>query len=126
MSELLTKLKLEKQNEFLLITLPKLLLLDLLQELLVIFVPSFIHTLLVSAHLLGIHNAISMLNSRVKMLSTYLEAVKSGLLKFSIDLFFQGKLPKEQGTLRKIASLCHQLPITDTQDFSTDFVTVNW
>jgi len=63
-----------------------------------------------SNHLNGIHNAISMLNLRVKILTKFLEEVKSG------------KIPPDQGLLRHISSLTTQLPATNTQQFKQDFV----
>jgi len=63
-----------------------------------------------TAHLLGVHNAISMLNVRVKLLLRYLESVKSG------------SIPADHGTLRRVASLCNQLPATDTPQFKQDFI----
>jgi len=65
---------------------------------------------LLAAHLLGVHNAIYMLSVRIKLLTQYLEAVKSG------------KAPKDHGVLRKIGALCNQLPAIDTQPFRKDFV----
>jgi len=63
-----------------------------------------------SIHLNGIHNAISMLNVRVKILAKFLEEVKSG------------KIPNDHGLLRRISSLTSQLPATNTQQFKQDFV----
>jgi len=63
-----------------------------------------------TAHLLGVHNAIQMLSMRIKTLLTYLEAAKSG------------KAPKDYGLMRKIASLCNQLPAIDTDTFKGDFL----
>jgi COP9 signalosome complex subunit 6 len=65
---------------------------------------------LLTAHLMGIHNAISMLHSRIIILTKILEAIKNG------------KVPKDQGLLRKIATLCNQLPAIDTPTFSRDFI----
>jgi len=65
---------------------------------------------LLAAHLLGVHNAIHMLSMRIKILTQYLEAVKSG------------KVPKDHGLLRKVGALCNQLPAIDTQPFRKDFI----
>jgi len=65
---------------------------------------------LLTSHMMGIHNAIAMLHSRILILTKFLEAVKSG------------KIPKDQGLLRKIATLCNQLPAIDTPAFSRDFI----
>jgi len=65
---------------------------------------------LLSAHLLGVHNAVQMLAMRIKILLQFLEATKSG------------KVPRDHGLLRRIASLCNQLPAVDTQVFKQDFI----
>jgi len=65
---------------------------------------------LLTAHLMGIHNAISMLHTRIKVLINFLEATKNG------------KVPKDNAMLRKIAGLCHQLPAIDSPTFSRDFI----
>jgi len=63
-----------------------------------------------SIHLNGIHNAITMLNGRIKILARFLEEVKTG------------KTPYDHGLLRRISSLTSQLPATNTQSFKQDFV----
>jgi len=65
---------------------------------------------LLTAHMMGIHNAITMLHSRIMVLTKFLEAVKSG------------KVPKDHGLLRKTATLCNQLPAIDTPGFARDFI----
>jgi len=65
---------------------------------------------LLSAHMLGVYNAITMLSMRNKVLLSFLEATKNG------------KIPKDQGILRRIASLCNQLPAIDTEQFKHDFI----
>jgi len=65
---------------------------------------------MLSAHLLGVHNAISMLSMRIKILQTFLDATKNG------------KVPRDHSILRRIASLCHQLPTIDTEQFKNDFI----
>jgi len=67
-------------------------------------------TSLLSSHLTGVHNAIQMLSVRIKILLQFLEATKSG------------KAPRDHGLLRKVASLCHQLPAMDTESFKDDFL----
>jgi COP9 signalosome complex subunit 6 len=63
-----------------------------------------------SAHLIGIHGSLSMLNVRVKILLKFLEGVKTG------------KIPKDHGVLRAVTQLCNQLPQADTSDFRRDFI----
>jgi len=63
-----------------------------------------------AAHLLGVHNAIQMLSGRVKLLLQYLEATK------------KGSVAKDHGVLRRVASLCYQLPATDSNSFKGDFL----
>jgi len=65
---------------------------------------------MLAPHLLGVHNAIHMLSMRVKILLQYLESVKSG------------KAPRDPGLLRRIASLCNQLPAIDSPTFRADFL----
>lgn len=64
-----------------------------------------------TSHLMGMHNAISMLNSRIKILLKFLEATK------------QGQIPKDHGVLRNLACLCNQLPAIDSKEFSQEFIT---
>jgi len=64
-----------------------------------------------TSHLMGIHNAIHMLNMRVKILIQFLEATKTG------------KIPKDHGLLRRISSLCASLPASDSAAFKSDFMT---
>jgi len=63
-----------------------------------------------TAYLMGVHNAISMLAVRIKILLQFLNAVKAG------------KIPKDHGLLRRVGSLCTQLPATDTSAFKRDFI----
>jgi len=51
-----------------------------------------------------------MLSMRIKILLQYLESAKSG------------KAPRDHGLMRRIASLCHQLPAIDTPGFKLDFL----
>lgn len=55
------------------------------------------------------HGAIKMLHSRVRLLLDYLKAVQSG------------DLPKDHKVLRKVSSLCHQLPVLDGTAFQKEF-----
>jgi len=63
-----------------------------------------------TAHLMGVHNSISMLAVRIKILLQFLNAVKAG------------KVPRDHGLLRRVGSLCNQLPATDTGAFKRDFI----
>lgn len=63
-----------------------------------------------TSHLMGLHNAVKMLNSRVKTLHTFLGAIE------------EGKIPINHGILRQTASLCNILPAIDTQVFKEDFM----
>ncbi len=65
-----------------------------------------------TSHLLGLHNAIKMLNARVKTLHQFLDATKTG------------KVPIDHGVLRQISSLCNLLPAVDTAGFQEDFIKV--
>jgi len=65
---------------------------------------------MLAPHLLGVHNAIHMLSMRIKILLQYLESAKSG------------KAPRDPGLLRRIASLCNQLPAIDNKTFKVDFL----
>jgi COP9 signalosome complex subunit 6 len=68
----------------------------------------------VAAHLIGLHNAIAMLNSRVKTLQKYLHVSQSGTL------------PRDHSLLRRVGELCHQLPAIDSPSFNTDFINVSF
>jgi len=62
-----------------------------------------------TSHFMGVHNAITMLNTRVNIILKYLEAVKAG------------KSPLDHSLLRRISCLCNQLPITMAAEFKKDF-----
>jgi len=64
-----------------------------------------------TAHLMGVHNAIKMLSMRIKIIVQFLQATKDG------------QVPKDHGLLRQIASLCNQLPAIDSNTFNQDFLT---
>jgi COP9 signalosome complex subunit 6 len=63
-----------------------------------------------TAHLVGLHNAIKMLNARVKNLHSFLGAINDG------------SIPVDHGILRQTASLCNLLPTVDTPAFQEDFL----
>jgi len=63
-----------------------------------------------SGHLMHTHNAISMLNMRIKILVNFLEATKGG------------KTPKDHALLRRISMLTSQLPAIDNDAFRHEFI----
>jgi len=63
-----------------------------------------------TAHLMGTHNAIKMLHTKIKILLKFLENTQSGELK------------PDHGLLRQIAGLCNLLPAIDTEAFKEDFL----
>jgi len=63
-----------------------------------------------SGHLMHTHNAISMLNMRIKILVNFLEAAKAG------------KIPKDHALLRRISMLTSQLPAIDNDAFRHEFI----
>ncbi|CAI8011402.1 COP9 signalosome complex subunit 6 [Geodia barretti] len=63
----------------------------------------------VSEQLSAQHGAVKMLHSRVRLLLDYLKAVQAG------------DLPKNHEILRKVSSLCHQLPVLDGTSFQKEF-----
>jgi len=52
-----------------------------------------------------------MLNSRIQIITQFLKETKGG------------KLPRDEGLLRTINSLCHLLPTIDADTFKEDFLT---
>jgi len=62
-----------------------------------------------TAHLMGIHNAIKMLHTKIKVLNQFLEATVKGDIK------------PDHGLLRQIAGLCNLLPAIDTAAFKEEF-----
>jgi len=62
-----------------------------------------------TAHLMGTHNAIKMLHTKIKILKKFLEATAAGEVK------------PDHGLLRQIAGLCNLLPAIDTEAFKEDF-----
>ncbi|XP_057544137.1 COP9 signalosome complex subunit 6a-like [Amaranthus tricolor] len=63
-----------------------------------------------AAHLTGIHSAIKMLNSRVKVLLQYLLAMQ------------KGEIPCEYSLLRQVSSLLRRLPAIESLKFQDDFL----
>jgi len=63
-----------------------------------------------TAHLLGMQNAVKMLNSKIKVLVQFLEAID------------RGQIPMDHGVLRQIAGLCNLLPAIDTATFKEEFI----
>lgn len=58
------------------------------------------------------HSAISLLNNRIHVIHEYVKAVK------------EGRLPKNNEILRDIQSLCHRLPVINSDGFLKEFYTV--
>lgn len=67
---------------------------------------------LVAEHLVAQHSAIKMLDSRVKLILKYVEAVE------------KGELEGNQEVLRAACSLSHRLPVLNSQKFKSDFYNV--
>jgi len=63
-----------------------------------------------NSHLRGMHNAVKMLNIRVKILTNYLQAVA------------EGKTPAEHALLRQVASLVNLLPAFDSSKFRQELL----
>ncbi|CAN4103839.1 unnamed protein product [Withania somnifera] len=63
-----------------------------------------------AAHLTGIHSAIKMLNSRIKVLHHYLLAMQ------------KGDIPCENSLLRQVSSLLRRLPAIESEKFKDDFL----
>ncbi|XP_021726325.1 COP9 signalosome complex subunit 6a-like [Chenopodium quinoa] len=63
-----------------------------------------------AAHLTGIHSAIKMLNSRVKVLLQYLSSMQ------------KGEIPCENSLLRQVSSLLRRLPAIESVKFQDDFL----
>ncbi|KAK8506485.1 hypothetical protein V6N13_016322 [Hibiscus sabdariffa] len=64
-----------------------------------------------AAQLTGIHSAIKMLNSRIRVLHQYLVGMQ------------KGDLPCENALLRQVSSLLRRLPATESEKFQDDFLT---
>jgi COP9 signalosome complex subunit 6 len=65
---------------------------------------------LLTTQLTGVLKAINMLSSRIKILKQFLELVKAG------------KIAPDQSILRRIASICDQLPAIDNASFKQEFI----
>jgi len=63
-----------------------------------------------TSHLFNMHNAIKMLNMRVKLIVAFLEALKSGQIAYDYSL------------LRRINSLTNLLPAIDGDNFTQEFL----
>ncbi|KAM3396473.1 COP9 signalosome complex subunit 6a [Capsicum galapagoense] len=63
-----------------------------------------------AAHLTGIHSAIKMLNSRIKVLHHYLLAMQ------------KGDIPCDNSLLRQVSSLLRRLPAIESEKFKDDFL----
>ncbi|KAK1397823.1 COP9 signalosome complex subunit 6 [Heracleum sosnowskyi] len=63
-----------------------------------------------AAHLTGIHSAIKMLNSRIRVLHHYLLAME------------KGEMPCENSLLRQVSSLLRRLPAVESLKFQDDFL----
>ncbi|KAA8523476.1 hypothetical protein F0562_009899 [Nyssa sinensis] len=66
-----------------------------------------------AAHLTGIHSAIKMLNSRIRVLHHYLLAMQ------------KGDIPCENSLLRQASSLLRRLPAIESGKFQDDFLMVS-
>ncbi|KAF2537783.1 hypothetical protein F2Q68_00021846 [Brassica cretica] len=65
---------------------------------------------LLAAHLTGIHSAIKMLNSRIRVLHQYLAAME------------KGDIPCENSLLRQVSSLLRRLPAMESERFHDNFL----
>ncbi|KAL7248954.1 hypothetical protein ACSBR1_011179 [Camellia fascicularis] len=65
-----------------------------------------------AAHLTGIHSAIKMLNSRIRVLHHYLLAMQ------------KGDIPCENSLLRQVSSLLRRLPAIESEKFQDDFLMI--
>ncbi|KAL0916004.1 hypothetical protein M5K25_013480 [Dendrobium thyrsiflorum] len=63
-----------------------------------------------AAHLTGIHSAIKMLNSRIRIVHQYLLAMQ------------RGDVPLENSLLRQVSSLLRRLPAMESEKFQDDFL----
>ncbi|OAY59149.1 COP9 signalosome complex subunit 6a [Manihot esculenta] len=63
-----------------------------------------------AAHLTGLHSAIKMLNSRIRVLHHYLVAMQ------------KGEIPCENSLLRQVSSLLRRLPAIESEKFQDDFL----
>ncbi|GJN15831.1 hypothetical protein PR202_gb02774 [Eleusine coracana subsp. coracana] len=82
-----------------------------------------------AAHLTGIHSAIKMLNSRVRVIHQYLVAMQKGLYiclgedcECIVKLRNVVRLQVDNSLLRQVASLVRRLPAMESQKFQDDFL----
>ncbi|KAJ8542776.1 hypothetical protein K7X08_005299 [Anisodus acutangulus] len=68
-----------------------------------------------AAHLTGIHSAIKMLNSRIRVLHHHLLAMQ----KVAVDA---GDIPCDNSLLRQVSSLLRRLPAIESEKFKDDFL----
>ncbi|KAH8946858.1 hypothetical protein BDL97_11G009200 [Sphagnum fallax] len=64
----------------------------------------------VAAHLTGMHNAIKMLNNRIRILHHHLVSIQ------------KGEAPYDHSLLRQVCSLIRRLPAIDSSRFQDDFL----
>ncbi|XP_038972765.1 COP9 signalosome complex subunit 6-like, partial [Phoenix dactylifera] len=63
-----------------------------------------------AAHLTGMHSAIKMLNSRIRVVHQYLQAMQ------------RGDIPLDNSLLRQVLSLLRRLPAMESEKFQDDFL----
>lgn len=63
-----------------------------------------------AAHLTGIHSAVKMLNSRIRVLHHYLVSMQ------------KGDIPRDNSLLRQVSSLLRRLPAIESEKFQDDFL----
>ncbi|CAH2069769.1 unnamed protein product [Thlaspi arvense] len=83
--------------------------------------PYVSHTYL-AAHLTGIHTAIKMLNSRIRVLYQYLAAMQKGYMTRGVGSYFLGDIPCDNSLLRQVSSLLRRLPAMASERFQDDFL----
>ncbi len=97
----------------------------------------------VAEHLTAQHSAIKMLHGRVRVVLEYIKAVEAGEKCWLQDnrallpqtmativasfgwAFLSGELPKNHEILREAYSLCHRLPVLNTERFKEEFYNVS-
>lgn len=67
---------------------------------------------LATKQLLAQHGALKMLHGRLQLVVEYLKAVESGTL------------PRNEEVFRDVATLCHRLPVMDSERFKDEFQNV--
>eukprot|EP01123_Difflugia_compressa_P013173 TRINITY_DN5961_c0_g1_i1.p1 TRINITY_DN5961_c0_g1~~TRINITY_DN5961_c0_g1_i1.p1 ORF type:complete len:291 (-),score=40.48 TRINITY_DN5961_c0_g1_i1:152-1024(-) len=66
---------------------------------------------LLTSHLSTLQSAVKMLNTRVKIITRFVQDTNAG------------KIPRDEGLLRSINALCHLLPAIDIDKLQEDFLT---